>query len=146
MDDKTLRRLKEEIVELEAQRDKAKLKIFFNSRRMQQIVESNWPSHMPCPWWYSIRLFVGAVYWCRISSHTGEHVSVHPKFLAHHSFHPQSWKNYIHVVQGCPAEHFTPLPRAIAWQHCLFILLRIVATNSSSSLLPISNPPKVPQQ
>jgi hypothetical protein len=64
-----------------------------------------------------------------ITSRTGERVSARPKFLAHHSFHPQSWKNYIHVceVQGCPAEHFTPLLDGIVHLHFyLWLLLPIL--------------------
>jgi hypothetical protein len=73
-----------------------------------------------------------------ITSRTGERVSARPKFLAHHSFHPQSWKNYIHVRSTCSPR----MPRrtlcAIAWRHCSFtFLLVIVATDSSSSLLPL---------
>jgi hypothetical protein len=69
-----------------------------------------------------------------ITSRTGERVSARPKFLAHHSFHPQSWKNYIHVytyvqrvVRGCPAEHFAPLLDGIVHLHFyLWLLLPIL--------------------
>jgi hypothetical protein len=59
-----------------------------------------------------------------ITSRTGERVSARPKFLAHHSFHPQSWINYI--VWGCPAEHFMPLLDGIVHLFYLWFLLLIL--------------------